>query len=332
MTDYYVDGAVGNDANTGLAAGAGNAWATIQHAASTIANNDTVWVKASATYNETVTTVQGGVNQHKKFYGYETTPGDDGKATISGATNCVVATSYTTWKNFVFTGASSNAVTGSTTDFQLYINCEFDNPGQYGLWLDDYIGVWFCSFTGCTFAISANLATSVVGCTFDTCITGQSGAANANWYRNVFKNQAGTGIYDTHGGTYMTFIGNTIVGKSGSSDCQGPAMSTTTSPGYICADNIFHSMTIGLPFPLNTAYYPMNYTGNNLMYDVTKPYTYGQTIGSGNAININGVTGDPLFTDLATGDLTLTESSPALDTGLTPLVVDPYSGDTIAVT
>jgi len=52
MATYYVDTAVGDDGNLGTSEGAGNAWATIQHAVDNVAADDKVWVKASGTYSE----------------------------------------------------------------------------------------------------------------------------------------------------------------------------------------------------------------------------------------------------------------------------------------
>ena len=53
MTDYYVDTAVGNDANSGLAEGAGNAWATIGKAltaGSPVVSLDRVYVKLQSVF------------------------------------------------------------------------------------------------------------------------------------------------------------------------------------------------------------------------------------------------------------------------------------------
>jgi hypothetical protein len=94
MATYFVDGAVGNDANAGTTAGAGNAWATINRAANTAAGTpiavagDLVHIKASATY--TLTTAQvftnsgNATNGAITYRGYTTTPGaDDGRPRIT---------------------------------------------------------------------------------------------------------------------------------------------------------------------------------------------------------------------------------------------------------
>jgi hypothetical protein len=92
MATYYVDGAVGNDSNAGTAEGSGNAWATINKAATTAAAGDTVHIKASATY--TLTSAQTFTNSGNAtsgpiiYRGYTTTPGaDDGRPLITSSTN-----------------------------------------------------------------------------------------------------------------------------------------------------------------------------------------------------------------------------------------------------
>lgn len=52
-TTYYVDGASGSDGNAGTSTGA--AWKTLGKASTSTAAGDTIYVKASATYNEILT-------------------------------------------------------------------------------------------------------------------------------------------------------------------------------------------------------------------------------------------------------------------------------------
>lgn len=87
MATYYVDGAVGSDANAGTSPGTGNAWATIAHGLSTMAGGDTLNVKSSATYNETVTlTPPAGTSLAlTRVIGYTATPGDGGQVTVKAA-------------------------------------------------------------------------------------------------------------------------------------------------------------------------------------------------------------------------------------------------------
>ena len=82
MATYYVDTAVGDDANAGTSEGAGNAWATIDKAMNTVAAGDKVWVKASGTYDENGNIdTAGSLLSPIEFEGYSSTTGDNGKVT-----------------------------------------------------------------------------------------------------------------------------------------------------------------------------------------------------------------------------------------------------------
>jgi hypothetical protein len=120
MATYFVDGAVGSDANAGTSAGAGNAWATVQKAANTATAGDKVWVKASATYAELVSFNTGahtGTGASRLvFEGYTTTTGDGGRATITGSgsrASCVVfdgTMDYISIVNFDLTSPTTQCI------------------------------------------------------------------------------------------------------------------------------------------------------------------------------------------------------------------------------
>lgn len=146
MTDYYVDGAVGDDANAGTSEGAGNAWATIGRAQSApVAINDRIFVKASATYSETLTftsTTYTGNNQNNPVFliGYADTPGDNGQVIwepeTTGACLLLASASGYLFKNFIFQNSNTTAVgsNGSTTvSTVIFINCVFRNNAGYGV-------------------------------------------------------------------------------------------------------------------------------------------------------------------------------------------------------
>lgn len=96
---YYVDGALGSDSNAGTSAGAGNAWATLQHAASTATGAGiTINVKASATYtiSSTLTFNSGTTVPNIAPFivrGYTSSPGDGGRATIQ-VTSSITGSSF----------------------------------------------------------------------------------------------------------------------------------------------------------------------------------------------------------------------------------------------
>lgn len=92
MTTYYVDGSVGSDiGNPGTSPGAGNAWATIGKAASTVAAGDLVNIKNASDYTITaeITFNTGGNNTSGPivFRGYTSSPGDGGRFVVKTSTD-----------------------------------------------------------------------------------------------------------------------------------------------------------------------------------------------------------------------------------------------------
>ena len=139
MTTYYVDGAVGDDGNAGTAEGAGNAWATIGQALSTVIAGDEVWIKASATYSETAAvSTAGSVASPISLRGYSSTPGDNGKITWDGTgqTTCLsdsgTSLRYLYYENIKFENANTYGIYMLQADALVFINCEFNNNGGDG--------------------------------------------------------------------------------------------------------------------------------------------------------------------------------------------------------
>lgn len=79
MATYFVDNATGSDSDDGLSEA--NAWATIQHAVTTAASGDLIYIKGGTAYLEAV-----DLNRAVFLYleGYTATPGDGGRFTIDG--------------------------------------------------------------------------------------------------------------------------------------------------------------------------------------------------------------------------------------------------------
>ena len=139
MATYYVDGAVGSDdsSNDGLSEGAGNAWATIDHAMNNVIAGDHVYVKASATYDENAIVETFGTNESMIiFEGYTSTPGDNGhcihKNTGGIALSDSVSNAFYLFKNFDWNGSSSTGVNVSLSSCVFY-NCKFRNNGGDGV-------------------------------------------------------------------------------------------------------------------------------------------------------------------------------------------------------
>lgn len=127
MATYYVDGAVGNDTNAGTSPGAGNAWATIGKAATTMVAGDSVNIKASATYTITTAitpTNSGSTTLPITYSGYTSSPGDGGQITVACSTNSVNmidlhGQSFLIYQNFILSnsaGTPGNGVAATTAN------------------------------------------------------------------------------------------------------------------------------------------------------------------------------------------------------------------------
>ena len=163
-TVYYVDGASGSDGNAGTSSGA--AWQTLGKASLTVTAGDTVYVKASATYNEILTFyATGTVSSPIRWEGYTTTTGDMGKVTIEGGNtraSCIRINNcnYNMVLNFILQGATSQAIHYSDQVTNIYLfNCRllkgsatgspasFSSSG-FGDFNPTIIGCQISSFTG----------------------------------------------------------------------------------------------------------------------------------------------------------------------------------------
>ena len=126
---YYVDVAVGHDANAGTSEGAGNAWASWRKAADTVVAGDHVHVKASGVYsaadgeNDCICLIDtpGTLNTPIVWEGYYATPGDGGIVTLDADVNTLANAIRTdmgggnvfhVFKGFVMTGATSHGFNG----------------------------------------------------------------------------------------------------------------------------------------------------------------------------------------------------------------------------
>jgi hypothetical protein len=316
MATYYVDGAVGNDGNAGTSAGAGNAWATIQKALDTISANgtDVVYVKDTGTYSEALTAgVSGGVNTHR-FYGYSSTPGDHGKATVSntsGATLNLGAHNYYMWFNFIFSNSSTDGVT-STGSLHQFINCEFNNNGSEGINSGFNI-----RFTRCEFRNNAAEGAEVgngcgfIGCIFSGNNKGISAAGKIPvLYKNVFYNNGSYGVHITTSNDITACIGNTLDGENAASSY---GIYSNDIADIYCFDNIFHDWDYA--WRVNSAVNYHDFTGGHNLFNSNnnKLWPLG-----GRAVNLYEVNDVPAFTDEAGDDYTLSEVSPAIGAGVTP--------------
>jgi hypothetical protein len=315
MTTYYVDTAVGNDGNAGTSEGAGNAWATIDHAMNTVAAGDKVWVKASGNYNETATLdTAGSAATPIVFEGYTSTTGDNGKATIDGQStrsNCIttiLGATYYVFKNFVFTNATSIGASLGTADICTFVNCDFTNNGGAGIQIDNNITFINCeSNSNSGRGFDPDTCNAYVGCiAHSNTTTGIVATAITSVVYKcvVYNNSTGNGIDTTSG----SIIGCTLDGEN--SAATGIRMTSETD-SVIC-DNIIYDWATAVDS--GTWDSVQGFRGYNLLNSNTTDYdsTGQETLGIGD------VTGAPSFTDEANDDYTLGGSSPAIDAGVQP--------------
>jgi hypothetical protein len=314
MATYYVDTAVGDDANAGTSEGAGNAWATIDKAMNTVAAADKVWVKASGTYSEdAVIDTAGTVNNEIEFEGYSSTTGDNGKVTMDGTTSCISSalgtSTYYTFKNFIFTGCSGDGVDLSTEDRVAWFNCEFHTNGGEGIDCDQNHVFINCEFYNNT----SNGCGTGNNSIFVGCIAYGNGAqqltstANQVCYKCLCY--GGSGSADVISLTTTVFVGmNTVDGEN--SATYGIDLGSDVQATVI--DNIVYDCGTGINFNLKLYDYG-GMAGYNLLNSNTTDYSH-----TGYPVGIQDVTSAPSFTDEANDDYTLSGSSPAIDAGCQP--------------
>lgn len=162
-TTYYVDGASGSDGNAGTSTGA--AWKTLTKASTSTTAGDIIYVKSSATYNETLTfRSTGTATSFVRWEGYSTTPGDNGRATIEGGNtraSCVRVNNcnYNVMLNFVLQGPTSEAIHyNDQASNAFFINCRIlkgsgtspssINSGGFADFNPTLIGCEISGFTG----------------------------------------------------------------------------------------------------------------------------------------------------------------------------------------
>ena len=175
MSTYYVSAASGSNGNAGTSEGA--AWATIDKAMNTAVAGDKVWVKTDGNYNETATidTAATAITPII-FEGYTSSTGDNGQAIINGQStrvNCVDTTLggsigvFYVFKNFRFTGATSDGIAITTIQNFTFKNCKFDTNGNNGISIRGAI------FEKCEFSSNTSMGCNVsslpsafIGCKF----------------------------------------------------------------------------------------------------------------------------------------------------------------------
>ena len=319
MTTYYVDTAVGNDANAGTSEGAGNAWATIDKAMNTVIAGDHVYVKASGTYNEQATIDTAGTawssGNYFTFEGYSSTPGDNGRVTIDAQSTrsfCIdtiqTGALYYLFKNFELVNATGNGVQfGASPDNSMWINCRFGNCGTFGFSGDNSHGFLHCKFDGNgSRPIDIDASCFFILCELTGSSLGPSQSSAGFW--NCLIYELTSAVLIAPG----SVIHCTIDAEGASGDVLTNVSTTAIYPGMF---NILYDST---QYGVDTAALPSgpNFYGYNLINNTGfGDYNPSRSLpwyGFGDA------SGAPAFTDEAGNDYTLSDTSPAIDVVPTP--------------
>jgi hypothetical protein len=319
MTDYYVDGAVGDNGNLGTSEGAGNAWATIDYALGQIIAGDKIWIKASAIYNETATVITAGsFGNEIVLEGYNSTPGDLGQAVIDGQSTRLYGVDCTTGsnpyyllknitvQNTINVGYNFGAETGVA-----FYNCKAVNTGSTG-----FLTSFSCSWAYCE-------AIGNVGSGYScgntprlyACIAagnssyGIVGTNNMTMYKCLAVNN---GISQASFSSHYAVVLNTIDGVDQPAGHMGLNINTGTG---LVADNIIVNNETGMG--VSSADSVNRLVDYNLFFNNTSNYeTTALTLSEVHAKN--DVIGDPAFVDAGNYDYTLLDTSAALNVGMRP--------------
>jgi hypothetical protein len=312
VATYYVDTAVGDDANAGTSEGSGNAWKTIDHAMNNVTSSDVVYVKASGTYSETPNIDTAGAgNSPIMFIGYTSTTTDNGKLTVSGTTNCMTSalsgSVHYIFYNFIFSGASSDGVVAANSDDISWINCEFNNNGGDGISSDDnhvFVNCVASGNTGIGFDMDSN--PRYYGCI--------SSANGGNGFVSTGDGIAyrcqvnGMGSSDHAYNGIRDVLASTIDGEN-AANTKGVVFNNTRSTIVDCILYDLNQANDMNSFPV----YAATFVGYNLLNSNNTDYEHSHA-----SLGYNDVTGAPAFTDETNDDYTLGASSAAIDAGLQP--------------
>lgn len=314
MATYYVDGAVGNDANAGTSEGAGNAWATIDKAMNTVAAGDKVWVKASATYSEMATMdTAGAAGSPITFEGYTSTVGDNGRVTVDGTgrNNGFVSalggvSAYYVFRNFIVQNCDvTGFAMGTATDYVTFINCRANNNGGWGFQIDNS-GLWMlCDvYSNTSGGIDGDSSCHAYACRSHS----NSGVGiffNAGspviWNCLVYNNAANDGI--KAGANAAIIIACTLDGEN--TGDEGVLFGASGSR-YVIINNIIYDWATGLSAGTDIGEEAVVF--NNLFNSNTADVS-NLTTGD------NVVTSAPGFTDEGSDDYTLASGSAAKAAG-----------------
>ncbi len=313
MPTYYVDDATGDDGDDGLSEG--NAFATIDHAANTVAAGDHVYIKNTNDYTELVTIDTLGTAIASIIYeGYASTPGDGGMVTIdaSGLNNGVIYSSgsyiYHVFRNITVENATYDGWNLSSRYAIMFENCQANGNGSRGFDCGGFITLVDCVADGNTSdGVYVENDMKLVGGQYKNNggygvrAPGYSGLA---LYAEVYSNAS----YAMHVRRGSTIAHCTVDGDSKDSNA-GIHYGGYSDFGQVLVNNIIYDCALGIvgdPSPCDG----MMIGRNNLVNANTTAYTDWPT-----DAQATDITDAPGFTNEAGGDYTLAASSDARNAG-----------------
>ncbi len=310
-TDYYVDGAVGNDANAGTSEGAGNALATIPAGfLKLLAASDRLYIKSSATYTNQYAPTSAytpAAATPMIVEGYTFTPGDGGQITMNNAAavsyGIRLLKSHYILRNIKVTNYNSIGIYANVTNSRME-NCTAENCVSRGLY-GGYGAVFIdCTVSGSTYAqFQMNQYSTVINCS-SIGTSGTYGIKMSNYCQVMNTIMAGTPSHSLLYTLHHTLVKNCVFDGYGTA-LRGLYHGTNYGPAIVI-NNIFHDCNKAIEAAASYPHMQIGY--GNVMNSNTANYTNWAATG-------NDIIADPLFNNEGAGDYSLAAGSPAIGAG-----------------
>jgi hypothetical protein len=289
----------------------------------TVASGDKVWVKSTGTYSDEhsshdavarIMTSIGNTVPPVVFEGYESSTGDNGKATVDASINNLASCLNDNWgstntssqyvfRNFRFYGGTSTVADLYHCYQPSFYNCSFESGGLYGVSIGAYGNVINCEiFNNTDYGVYVRY-TTVAGCKI---YNNSGGGIQQAVYLRLYNNLVygiPSGKYGIVGG-YCKIVNNTVAGVSGKG-----GTGIYTYQNAICMNNIITRFSTGLLSASGQD--TITIYRNNLLYDNTTNYSNTRSDAGD-----TDITSDPKFLDLTNDDYRLQPDSPAITAGV----------------
>jgi len=304
MSLYYVDGVAGTNTGSGTVS---DPRKTIDSGCDLLANGDTLYVKASTTYKETVSLPGSGIAANPRtIEGYTTTPGDGGVITVDGessrADGFTSVFSYWVFKNIKVVNHTDNGFDFAGPDVMCFFNCTANSNADRGFFMDNYGHFYRCT------ANDNGVAGFWVDqyAVFNGCVAMDNGtnAFRAAAYGTVWINCMGRGGSDAVmlGGTFPIISHCTI---DGNSEGAGVACAFMYY-GMLVNNNIICNCTTGVALSTSAYKGPQSGEGNCF-------YNNTSNLQNWSGPDIIETTSNPNFN--GADDYTLAATSPCVGRG-----------------